>query len=464
MKNRGQVTPMNPDLSAHHSYVHPLVGCAVVIAVILILVLPRQRIIIPFLTASILIPLDQVSVMGPLHFQMLRWLILASWLRVIVTALTSGVAILGSAWNRLDTLVTLFAVIDAIDYIILWSGSSDAIINRCGTVYTTLGAYFLMRSMIRTEGDVHLAIKILAYLCAIIATLMAYEQITGSNLYSLLGGERAFERASLIVREEGVRRPRAMGCFQHPLLAGTFGAISVPLFAALWVRAPKRRFLATMGFLSATVIVIASASSTPLLAYACGILALAMWPMRMHMRILRWALVGTLVLLQIVMKAPVWALIQRVDLIGGSSGFHRYYLVDQFIRNAGEWWLLGARSTAQWGPDMWDHANQYVAIGVTSGVVPFVVFLAVIVWGFKCMGRLTHSREKTGKALLAWFLGSALFVNVVAFFGISYFDQIALVWWCLLAMISTLSVSAPARARVSPGPPSAVPVIVPTVK
>ncbi|WP_433968459.1 glycosyltransferase [Tunturiibacter gelidiferens] len=252
-----------------------------------------------------------------------------------------------------------------------------------------------------------------------------------------------------------------MGCFQHPLLAGTFGAISVPLFAALWVQAPKRRFMATIGFLSATVIVIASASSTPLLAYACGILALAMWPMRMHMRILRWALVGTLVLLQILMKVPVWALIQRVDLIGGSSGFHRYYLVDQFIRNAGEWWLLGARSTAQWGPDMWDHANQYVAIGVTSGVVPLAVFLAVIVWGFKSMGRLTHWRKETGKALLAWFLGSALFVNVVAFFGISYFDQIALVWWCLLAMISTLSVSAPAHARVSPGPPSAVPVIMP---
>jgi hypothetical protein len=452
---------MNPDLSAHQSSVHPLVGCAVMLAVILIFVLPQKRIIIPFLTASILIPLDQVSVVGPFHFPMLRWLILASLLRIIVTSLKSGAAILGSGWNRLDTLVTSFAVVDAIDYILLWSGSNEAIVNRCGTVYTTLGTYFLMRSMIRTERDVHLAIKILACLCAIIAPLMAYEQITGSNLYTLLGGERAFERASLMVREGAVRKPRAMGCFQHPLLAGTFGAISVPLFAALWVRVPKRRFVATIGFLSATSIVIASASSTPLLTYSCGILALAMWSIRKHMRILRWALVGTLVLLQLVMKAPVWALIQRIDVVGGSSGFHRYYLVDQFIRNTGEWWLLGTRSTAQWGPDMWDHANQYVAIGVTSGIVPLAVFLAVIVWSFKWTGRpRAHWRKETGGALFAWSLGSALFANVVAFFGISYFDQIAMVWWCLLAMISTLSVPAPALASVSPDRPSAVPVMV----
>jgi hypothetical protein len=451
---------MNPDISANQSYVHPLVGCAVLIAVILIFVLPQKRIIIPFLTASILIPMDQVSVIGPLHFQMIRWIILASLLRIIVTAHKFGTSILGSGWNRLDTLVTSFAVIDAIDYIALWGGSSEAIINRAGTVLTTLGIYLVMRSMIRTESDIHLSIKIFAYLCAIIASLMAYEHITGSNLYSLLGGERAFERATIILREGAVRKPRAMGCFQHPLTAGTFGAILVPLFAALWVRVPKKRFVATVGFLSSTSIVIASVSSTPLLAYLCGILTLAMWRIRTHMQILRWTLVGMLVLLQLVMKAPVWALIQRVDLIGGSSGFHRYYLVDQFIRNAGEWWLLGTRSTEQWGPDMWDHANQYVAVGVTSGLVPLALFIAVIVWGFKCIGRLrTQWSKESSRALFAWSLGSALFANIVAFFGVSYFDQVSVVWWCLLAMISTLSVSRPVRNRVAVDYAAGLPVV-----
>jgi hypothetical protein len=403
--------------------------------------------------------MDQVSVIGPLHFQMIRWLILAALCRSIVTSLNVGEPIVAGGWNRFDTLVGSFAVVDAINYIVLWDGSVEAIINRSGAVFTALGTYILMRSMMRNESDLYLAIKVFACLCAITSVLMACEQITGSNPYNFLGGERAFERASIMVREGAVRRPRAMGCFQHPLTAGTFGAIVVPFFAALWVRVPKSRLMAIVGALSATGIVLASASSTPLLAYSCGIFALAMWRIRTHMRILRWTVAGTLILLQFVMKAPVWALIQRVDLIGGSSGFHRYYLVDQFIRNVGDWWLFGARSSAEWGPDMWDHANQYVAVGTTSGIIPLALFLAVIVCGFKCIGeRRTEWSQEPSCAFFVWSLGAGLFANVVSFFGISYFDQVSVAWWCLLAMISRVSALEFTRERTAPAHATAVSV------
>ena len=43
-------------------------------------------------------------------------------------------------------------------------------------------------------------------------------------------------------------------------------------------------------------------------------------------------------------------------------------------------------------------------------------------------------REKSGVAFLV--LGSALFANVVAFFGVNYFDQSRIAWFALLAMVS----------------------------
>ena len=38
-----------------------------------------------------------------------------------------------------------------------------------------------------------------------------------------------------------------------------------------------------------------------------------------------------------------------------------------------------------------------------------------------------------------WFLGASLFANLVAFFGVNYFDQSRIAWFLLLAMIAAAS-------------------------
>jgi hypothetical protein len=50
-------------------------------------------------------------------------------------------------------------------------------------------------------------------------------------------------------------------------------------------------------------------------------------------------------------------------------------------------------------------------------------------------------------------LGASLFANVVAFFGISYFDQTIVAWYALLAMIyaATISVRRGQRDSTLPG-------------
>jgi hypothetical protein len=272
---------------------------------------------------------------------------------------------------------------------------------------------------------------------------MAWEFVTGHNPYALLGGARAASYATLLQRDD---RFRALGCFGHPILAGTFGAILIPLFVLLWSEAKKYRVLAAVGIVSATVITLTSNSSTPLLAYAGGILALFMWPLRHWMRAIRWGIVVTLVGLHAVMKAPVWHLISRIDVSGGSSSYHRFMLIDQCIRHFGDWWFVGVKSTAEWGWDMWDTANQYVSICDSSGLLPFILFVAIIAYGFKYLGKARKTAADRMTRFFMWALGSALFATAVAFVGISFWDQTQVVWYALLAAISAAAVMRPEAA------------------
>jgi hypothetical protein len=267
---------------------------------------------------------------------------------------------------------------------------------------------------------------------------MAYEVTTGHNPYALLGGAEAAKYASLVARDD---RFRAQGPFAHSITAGTFGAVLVPLFVALWWKGKRYHRVVMVGMVSATVITLACNSSTPVLAYAAGILALCFWPLRRQMRMIRWGILITLVVLQLVLKNPVWHLITRIDISGGSSSWHRFMLIDQCIRHFGDWWLMGVKDTSAWGWDMWDTANQYVGICDSSGLLPFLLFLTIIVYGFKFVGNARRAASKVKdkqKALFFWAIGSALFANVVAFFGISYFDQTLVAWYALLAMLPAL--------------------------
>jgi hypothetical protein len=137
----------------------------------------------------------------------------------------------------------------------------------------------------------------------------------------------------------------------------------------------------------------------------------------------------------------VWFLIGHIDVVGGSSADHRAHLVDFFIRNIGDWWLLGTDNNANWGWSMWDTANQYVEEGWRGGLAAFLCFLGLIVIAFSRVGRARKRVQgNRHQEWYFWLLGAALFANVVAFFGISYFDQTRIAWFVLLAMISAATI------------------------
>lgn len=410
----------------------PPVLVAMLLAIALIWFLPRKYVFVPFLLVAILAPMENQIVVAGVHLFVLRIIILAGLCRVFVMKYISGRPVLAARWNKVDQFFFLWAICHACAGMLLW-GEAQAAVNQIGFLWTNLGGYVLIRSLIQDEDDTRRAIITLAAIVFVISALMVQEQHAHRNLFGWIGGSSVPE-----VRDG---RIRSQGPFAHALLAGSFGATCVPLFVWLWHQA-KLKWMAAVGVVSSGVMAITAACSTPILACLAGILAVGTWPLRRNLRAIRWGLVSLLVLLELVMKAQVWFLIAHIDVTGSSSGYHRAMLIDTFVRHTGDWWLLGTKDAFNWGWDMWDTCNQFVQEGENGGLFTLVCFIAVIVFCFKRMGAALALRDSSNrKRWSIWFFGCALFANIVAFFGIAYFDQTQILWLLLLACIITATSS-----------------------
>lgn len=409
--------------SVGETFLTPLAIGILLVAAIFIFALPRKYVIVPLLIAGLLLPQKQNIIAFGVHFPVFRILLLLGWIRCVIRQ-----EAFPSRMNSLDKAVLFWAVCNAVTFSLLW-GALAAVTNRLGFLYTNLGSYFLLRSVIREKADVERIIKVLAIIVSIIAPLMLSEHLTGHNGFSVLGARELAD-----VRDGSIR---AQGPFAHAIIAGTFGAMLLPLFVGLWWRGGGNRILLGLGIIGSTVMTIASASSTPLMTYAAGTLALLLWRARKRMQVVRWGIVIVLVGLQLVMKAPVWFLIAHVGGAMGGTGWHRATLIDNFVRHFGEWWLIGTQNNATWGYYMWDVDNAYVAAGVGGGLITFVLFISILVYAYKTIGAARkHAEKSRNTAYLIWAIGAALFANTVAFFGIFYFDQGILAWYALLVMAS----------------------------
>lgn len=415
--------------TAGETSIHPAVLAALVAAIILMSVMPRKYAVLPLLLLSLLLPMGQVLMIGTVHLQVFRILVIFGWMRLLWQRYVSEGRAARVRLNSVDKAVIFYAISSVVCYTLLWQ-RSEAFKGELGTMYNVLGFYFIFRAFIRDQNDVERVIKAMAVIALIIAACMLNEQITGHNLLAALGGVP--ELAS--VREGYVR---SQGPFRVYLTAGAFGATLLPLFLCLW-RSGGSRMLALLGIVGAITITITSRTSTAISACLATVVALGLWPLRDKLHVVRRGLVGTLVTLHLCMKSPVWALIARIDLVGGSTGWHRFKIIDNFVRHFWDWWLLGSNNYWIWegGDDMWDTANQYVYTGENTGLLSLIFFLTAIVYCFKYVG---NARKAAGhdsrRAWFLWLLGVALFSNLVVFLGISYFDQTFIYWYALLAMI-----------------------------
>ena len=431
-------TPDVPDQSHYfggggsETLLHPIVAVALLIAIVLVFALPRKKIIIPISVIAFLVPLGQSVYAVGMHWLVLRIIILAGLARLLIIKFTTKKPLLVGGFNNVDKVVLICVSAQVICTPLRYM-NVQALVNQLGVLIEWIGGYILVRALIQDEDDIYRTIKCLAVLAIILGLGMIREQRSLQNIFGALGGTRAVPE----IREGKVR---SQGAFQHSLTAGTFGATLLPLFFLLWKNG-KAKAIAVVGILGSTAMTICANSSTPLLAYVAGILGVGLWPIRKKMKSLRWGIVIFLLGLQLVMKAPFWFVIAHIDLTGSSSGYHRAELVDQFIRHFTSWWLIGTNDAGTWAYDLWDQQNQFVSVGENGGLLALICFIAMISRSYGKIGRARKAVEGQMKEWFLWFLGVALFANVVASFGVNYFDQVKVIWLIVLAMISAAAFS-----------------------
>jgi hypothetical protein len=415
---------------ASETVLHPAVLIAMLIAMALIFLLPRKYVIWPFLCTAFLIPLGQSILVGGLHFFVIRIIILTVAVRMLGSAFSSPEGVFGKRLGVFDVVFLLWALCRALAGILVFSFNSGALVYQGGFLLDAIGGFFVLRYLICDDEDIYRAIRVFALISIVIAGGMLFEKVHQVNVFGLLGAVRAVPE----VRGGSIR---SQGPFEHEILAGTFAATLLPLLFLLW-KSGKSKVLGVLGVIAATVMVVTSASSTPALAYGAALLAICAWPLRRFMRTLRWGIVAALIVLNMIMKAPVWFIIMHIDVVGGSSGYHRAMLVNDFIMHFRDWWLMGTTENARWGFNMWDLCNQYVAEGQLGGLATFICFLALICIAFSKIGTARKAVEgDRDKEWYFWLFGAALFSHIVGFFGISYFDQTRISWFALLAIIVT---------------------------
>ncbi|HTT22810.1 MAG TPA: hypothetical protein VMG82_28025 [Candidatus Sulfotelmatobacter sp.] len=415
---------------ATETLLHPLVAVWMLIAIVLILIFPRNKAIVPFLLAFFTIPLGQVIVVGGLHFPVLRILILAGLVRRATLRGELSQSKFPGGFNAVDLAVVLFTV-SALAIVSLQWMELTAFIKFVGDFLDSLGGYLVVRFLIPDREAVWRTAKVLAMICLLHGACMVNEHFTRKDVFGYLGGVGI----DSTVRDGHVRAGGVLGTIQ----SGAFAGPLIPVFLWLWTER-KSRIAALAGLAGASAVVAMSFTSTSFMAYAAGLVGLAFWPLRKQMRLVRWGIVAMLAGLQLVMNGPVWSLIEHIDVASGSSSYHRYQLIDTLIRHFGEWWLLGTRNNGSWGWEMWDTCNQFVAVAVTGGLLTLIIYILILKRSFGAVGNAR--KQVSGNRQQEWFLwclGSALFATVVAQFGINYMIQLQLVLFPLLACISVAS-------------------------
>jgi hypothetical protein len=404
----------------------------------LMVTVPRRYALLPLIIVTCYVTIGQgISIVG-LNFTMMRVMIFLGWTRLILQGELEFPKL-----NVIDKTFIWWVAASIVIYVLKRSSAED-LVNRLGFAYNAVGLYFLCRILIQDMDDIVNIVKMLSIVIFPLAVMMLFEKLSGgNNPFFIFGGVPSISE----IRNGSVR---CQGSFRHPILAGTFGATLIPYFLALWFQGTKFRVKAVIGFVSATIITVTSSSSGPLISYAFGLIGMAMWAFKTKMRIIRWGIVIGLVTLQFVMKAPIWFLISRVGGIIGGGGYHRSELIDQAIQNFDEWWLAGATYTAHWmptalaiAPESSDITNQYISEGVNGGIIKMGLFIAIIIQCFRGVGGAVRALESRliHERILVWSLGAALLAHVAGYLSVTYFDQIIVSWYLLLAMISFISSS-----------------------
>lgn len=368
-------------------------------------------------------------VIGTLHFQNVAVVQLGVAFTITKLVIVAGLframregTFACSRKQPLDMLVLAWAVWMILSGFAHNPRDHNPITVRLSQIYGYVGSYFYARCFLKSPEDFLRFVKALAMVVAPLALVVLYEKLAMNNIYEWLG-----QGGQEITVRNG--RMRATGAFSNPILLGTFGATASVLMASLY-RTDKRWSI--LGGIGCVVIVFCSASSGPIVTMASAMMALTLWRWRTSVGRIRKLVIATFIVLHISMQAPVWYLMARIDLAGGSTGWHRAELITTALNHISEWWLVGTDYTRHWiaygvawSTEHIDITNHYLYMGIVGGVPLMLLFIAILLKSFQLLGRAMRPMRlaRNPNELILWTVGASIFAHCFTFLSVSYYDQ-----------------------------------------
>jgi hypothetical protein len=396
------------------------------------IVLPVKWAFIPLLAAGFHLPNVPV-------FQLIG--AITAYKLLILTGLLRARSLRLPSWswqNPLDKLMFVWALWALVSSFAHHAEDHNPVTLRLSLIFDVVGSYIYARSYIPDVQALLRLAKSMVILLLPLVLLLSFEKLTTFNAYGLLGAP---------IPEAWIRegRVRAAGPFGISILAGTAGATSLPLLVPLYRLHARSAILGLVGCL---IIVVASGSSGPVISLFASLFALGLWKWRGHLRQIKIAFLLCLAALALVMKAPIWFLIARIDIVGGSTSYHRAELINQAVIHLNEWWLVGTDYTRHWMPygidwskSHVDITNHYIKMGVLGGLLLMGLLIATILKAFTILGHrmrfLRKSRDPSEFVL--WCLGSSLFSHACTFNSVTYFDQSFIFFSLVIGAIGSLA-------------------------
>ena len=404
---------------------------------------PRKFAPLPLLVGCCYMTLGQGISLGGLNLPVFRMLLLVGLMRVFVKGETPG-----GGKNTIDRLLIFWAlwVFFASFFHAFEPGSGPQ--YTAGVIFNICSVYFLFRCWTGDLDSVVVMIRFVGLILVPIAIEMAFEKTTGKNLFSIFG----YVPENVLVREG---RMRAQGPFGHAILAGTVGATCLPLLIGIW---RKHRYSALLGCCTCLFIVFASASSGPIMSLLFGVGALSLWLWKPAVQMLRWAFVFIYIAAEIVMERPAYFLISKIDITGGSTGWHRSRLMEAFFDHFSEWAFAGTDFTRHWIPhgvpigngNHIDITNYYISFAVLGGLLSMLLVIAMLCIAFRWVGVIDRTETMPlNDRFLIWCLGAGLFGHAATSISVAYFDQSMIFFWLTIAVISSARSFAGESAEVA---------------
>jgi hypothetical protein len=134
-------------------------------------------------------------------------------------------------------------------------------------------------------------------------------------------------------------------------------------------------------------------------------------------------------------------LVRFANPIGGTA-WHRSRLIHLAIDHFNEWWLAGyGGRDPGWGSSLgmtWtDITNQYIIVGVQSGILGVIALCGILVSAIYMLVRCHRAAKDPVLRSFFWALGSTMVMVAISMSGCLFSAQAGSLYYCILGLIGS---------------------------